>query len=149
MGPTTTKLAEIFSEVLANLAFMCIDDEPADPTPGALWSEASIGYDGPFKGTLKLWCTSEFQALLAANLLAVEPGTPESEAAAEDAVKEFMNIVCGQYVTACYGTNDVYNLTIPKVKRLEFSPDWSQDGGEDVHHFNVEQFQVRIMHIPN
>jgi len=118
----TATLATIFSEVLANLAFMFTDEDIADPTPGNVWLETTIGYSGTAVGTLVLRCTEDFSTLLAANLLGADPNDDDTKLIGNDAVKEFMNIVCGQYVTAAYGTEEVFNLTIPKIVELSETP---------------------------
>ena len=42
----TATLTTIFSEVLANLAFMFTDDEPGPPSAGDIWLETFISYQG-------------------------------------------------------------------------------------------------------
>ncbi len=127
----TATLATIFSEVLANLAFMFTDEVAADVATGDLWLETTIAYKGPHKGTLRFRCSSNFSIQLAANLLGVDPKDDDAEEAAKDAAKEFMNIVCGQLVTAIHGTDDVFNLTIPEVRELSEVPDLAADDGSE------------------
>jgi len=110
--------------VLADLAFMFTDEvgEPppqddADPT-GPVLLETTISYHGPTSGTLTLRCPHEFAVLLAANLLGVDPEDEDSSRKARDAVGEFMNIVCGQFITAVHGTEQVFDLTLPQTREL-------------------------------
>ena len=119
----TATLATIFSEVLANLAFMFTDEDLADPPACDEWLETTIAYSGPVTGALKLRCSRDFSTRLAANLLGLDPDDPDTEQSASDAVKEFMNIVCGQFITAAYGTEEVFNLTIPKIVELPDTSD--------------------------
>ena len=101
-------LTTVFSEVLANLAFMFTDEAPPEPPPGDVWLETTIAYSGPAAGTLRLWCTRGFSTRLAANLLGTDPDTEQST---EDAVKEFMNI--GPQVLTC-GTKYPATHPVPK-----------------------------------
>lgn len=106
-------LAEVLADVLGDLAFMVADDQPADFATGTVWFEGEVRYGGPARGRLRLWCTREFATRLAANLLGIEPEEGNARVGAEDAVREFMNVLCGQLVTAWYGREAVIHLGIP------------------------------------
>jgi chemotaxis protein CheY-P-specific phosphatase CheC len=145
----TATLATIFSEVLANLAFMFSDDHQGEPDPQAQWLRTTIGYEGPnHTGTLCFTCPDGFAALLAANLLGVDPLDAKAENTACDAVKEFMNIVCGQFVTAQFGTEDVFNLTIPNVTVLDEPPSFDESGSGDISVLSVEGHLVQFEYLP-
>lgn len=133
----TATLTTTFSEVLANLAFMFTDQAHGFesvglenvPPPGDVWLETTIGYSGPAAGTLRLQCTRKFSIQLAANLLGADPKDADVEQKAYDAVKEFMNIVCGQFITAAHGTEAVFDLTIPHITVLAEAPHWGDEPG--------------------
>jgi hypothetical protein len=128
---TTKKreLAEIVADVLGDLAFLVGDEEASERMPEDGWLECGISYRGPMSGRLQCWCTRVFATQLAANLLGIEPEDGSAEAAAHDAVQEFMNVVCGQVVTAWYGREPVFNLTIPTVTPCPGAP-----GGKTPEH---------------
>jgi hypothetical protein len=110
-SPTRLSLAEVITAVLGDLAYMISDDQPAPP--GSVWLRGEISYDGPAQGTLSCWCTREFAAQLAANLLGTEVNACDPAPETEDALREFMNVLCGQLVVAWYGKTDVFSLGIP------------------------------------
>ena len=113
--PAKPDVGVLVNEVLGRLAYLIGEDEAP---PGAVftdWLRFEINHCGPTAGTLRCWCTRKFAHQLAANLLGVEPGPEEAAAAAEDACREFINVLCGQLVTAWYGTGAVFTLTIPTV----------------------------------
>lgn len=115
-------LATIVGDVLGDLAFLVGDDERPEPPPGAVWLECCISYSGPLSGRLHCWCTRSFALQLAANLLG---GSPDDDAALDgvgDALGEFMNVVCGQLVTAWHGTDPVFDLSIPTVSECDETP---------------------------
>ncbi len=145
----TATLKAIFSEVLADLAFMFTDDEPGGAAPGEQWLETTIGYYGPACGTLHLSCTRAFCAGLAANLLGVSPDDDNAAAAAEDAVKEFMNIVCGQFITATHGTEEVFNLTIPTIVELYETPSSVGEGSSESTTLSIEGQLVQLLYHPD
>ncbi len=144
----TTNLTEIFSDVLADLAFMMIDDEQLDPPSDTEILETRIEYSGPNRGALKLYCTREFSRTLAGNLLGIDTNDPDVEARAEDAVKEFMNIICGQTVTRLFGTEDVYDLSIPQVDVTFLTSDNSRNDSPDVANLNIEGEWIQLRHDP-
>jgi len=53
---------------------------------------------------------------LSANLLGLEAEDSGAQVGAVDAVREFMNVLCGQLITTWYGKNQVFDLTIPNVR---------------------------------
>lgn len=108
-------LTTVVSNVLGNLAFMITDDEPGELPAGTVWMQGEISYSGPDEGLLRCWCTRDFGIRLAANLLGIESQQGEALMAAEDAVREFMNVLGGQLVTAWHGTEAVFNLSIPTI----------------------------------
>ena len=142
----TATLTAIFSEVLANLAFMFTDEDQIDPPTGEVWLETTIGYCGPVKGTLRLWCTRGFSHCLAENLLGIVEGDDDAEQAANDAVKEFMNIVCGQFITSAYGEEDVFDLTIPQSTELPQAPDLTIPDNADASMLSVDGHLVQLSH---
>ena len=140
----TATLATILSEVLQDLAFMFSDGEEDETTPGEVWLETEIAYEGASCGGLRLLCTRHFAATLATNLLGAEPDHVTNASEAHDAVKEFMNIVCGQLVTAWYGTEDVYNLTIPTIRELPETPPFAAPDTPDVATVYVEGQRLQL-----
>ena len=123
MQQKTATLTTIFSEVLANLAFMFGDDDECAASPSSSWLETTISYQGPVRGTLQLRCPREFSVLLVANLLGTDVEDDGAESKADDAVKEFMNVLCGQFITATHGAEDFFDLAIPEIHELAEAPD--------------------------
>ena len=119
---TNEDLAMLVSEVLGNLAFMVSDDEPAELPPGAVWLQCEVGYQGPVGGTLRCWCTRDFAIQLAANLLGIEPMRGMRKLVRRMPAREFMNVLCGHLVTAWYGSEAIFNLSIPIVKECLETP---------------------------
>ncbi|MFQ5474075.1 MAG: chemotaxis protein CheX [Dehalococcoidia bacterium] len=143
----TTTLTEVFSEVLSDLAFLFTDEDAVETTEDDLWLETVIGYQGSQSGALRLRCTRRFSILLAANLLGADPEDADAEDSADDAVKEFMNIVCGQFVTAVHGTKDVFQLTIPQIAELPGPPDLSGCDGGNSSRMTVEGQPVQLTNL--
>jgi len=143
----TATLREIFSETLANLAFMFTDDDLPFASSGEAWFETSIRYDGPQSGELRLLCDRAFMKDLAGNLLGTDQDDPDADAKGIDAVKELMNILCGQLVTDFYGSDAVFNLSIPECTRLDDPPDLTKPDTEDALTLSVSGSRARLIHL--
>lgn len=144
---TTETLRTILSNVLADLAFMFTEDqEEAGGTTADVWLETEIGYRGPCRGTLRFHCTREFSIQLAANLLGLSPDDPQAESGADDAVREFMNIVCGQLITALHGTEAVFDLTIPVLRELMQMPSFADSESARATNLFVEGQRLHLVY---
>jgi CheY-specific phosphatase CheX len=141
-------LATIFSEVLADLAFLFTDEAPDAVEPDDEWIETAIGYRGPVNGDLTFRCPRRFTHLLAANLLGADAAAGVTPSQADDAVKEFMNIVCGQFVTANHGVEEVFNLTIPAVRVLREAPDFDLPDDDHVSTLYAENCRLQLLCYP-
>lgn len=141
-------LTTVLSDVLANLAFMFTDDGEFEAPVGERWLETSISYEGTVSGALQLICTDSFAVQMAGNLLGLDSEAELTEQEAMDAVKEFMNVLCGQYVTEAYGTEDVFNLTIPEVLELPSTPCLASpdEDSEDVALLSVDNHWMQVTH---
>lgn len=116
-------LAAVAAEVLGELAFMVAEDDPGAARPaGAAWLEGTISYRGPVGGALSLWCPQALATRLAANLLGLEADAGSARVRAADALGEFLNVLCGQLVTAWHGRQAVFNLALPAVRECAGPP---------------------------
>jgi chemotaxis protein CheY-P-specific phosphatase CheC len=75
-------------------------------------------FAGPFTGALILMAPRAFCDQTAANVLGLEADEPEAQRGAEDALKELLNIACGNLLTTLAGEEPVFDLSIPKVEAI-------------------------------
>jgi chemotaxis protein CheY-P-specific phosphatase CheC len=134
----TPQLAAVVLELLGDLAFMVSDDEPGRGPAGRTWMQGEISYEGRASGRLRCWCTREFGVRLAANLLGIEVADAAAQLAAQDAVREFMNVLCGQVVTAWHGTEGVFRLAIPAVSDCAQEPPRQGSDRQRLCRFSIE-----------
>lgn len=120
--PAQRDLGALVSDVLGDMAFMITDATPSAAPTGGVWLVGEIRYHGPVSGTLACWCSRPFGAQLAANLLGLDPTADDARQAADDAMRELLNVLCGHLVTRWFGTDAVFNLSIPSVRDAVDAP---------------------------
>jgi hypothetical protein len=120
MPDTTQLVGESFSRVLESLAFMFADPaERADmPRACECCLRGEIGFRGDGSGALTLMTPLSVAEELASNLLSLEPGECDRDAAC-DALGEVMNVTLGRLLTSLAGAHMVFDLTPPRVAPAE------------------------------
>ncbi len=115
-----TALEDILSAVLQEQAFMfaehCNSDDIETPNPPFMY--ARIKFTGPFDGRLGLVFPRELSIELIANMLGVEAEDIGGDDDAADALKELLNIVCGQFLAAAFGRTLVFDLSTPTIAEI-------------------------------
>jgi len=114
------KLEEIMSKVtidtLEKLAFMfAFPCEGEEGEPSDSIAAGSVSFTGPFSGTLVMTISIEVLRELAANMLGLDDGEETTEDHRSDALKETMNVVCGNLLPAIAGDEVVFDIGVPGV----------------------------------
>jgi hypothetical protein len=85
----------------------------------------SISFTGPLTGSLELIAPAAFGALLAANMLGCDPSDPDAVTRSTDAMKELMNITCGDLLPKIVdGPPRGFEMGLPHIEPLEDRPGW-------------------------
>ncbi len=109
-------VVESTTMVMETSAFMTIwqwTEEDGDlPQPDIA---ATITFTGARDGRLTLRLASEVLPLLSKNMLGDFDESEPSPDAAQDALKEMLNMMCGNVLTAWYGSDPVFKLHPPEV----------------------------------
>ena len=115
------RVSKIFCEVMEKFAFMFGELTPKEDllqTPST-YVRASMTFDGELAGRMTLIVPEALCAVIAANVLGIEPDDALVAARALDALKEILNITCGHVVTDLVGEQPVFELSIPVVSKLD------------------------------
>ena len=111
------KLEEIMSKVtietLEKLAFMFAFPYEGEPRDSMV--AGRVSFTGPFSGTLVMMISIEVLRELAANMLGLDDGEETTEDHRSDALKETMNVVCGNLLPAIAGDEVVFDIGVPGV----------------------------------
>jgi hypothetical protein len=113
-------LAGVFAKTLERSAYMFADPAGKDLVSPPLEDcfEASISFTGPMRGAVSLIMPESLCAEAAAGALGTEPGDKFAGGHGRDAAGELVNMVCGQFLTACAGESAVFQLSSPAVKTI-------------------------------
>jgi chemotaxis protein CheY-P-specific phosphatase CheC len=108
-------LSRVAGETLEKLAFMF--SFPEDERGGMILDSAvaaTVSFTGPFSGTLVMTVSNQLLPELAANMLGVddEETTLDQQ---HDALKETINIICGNLLPAVAGEEAVFNIDAPLI----------------------------------
>ncbi len=114
------KLEEVMSQVtidtLKKLAFIfAFRDEGEEGQPGDAMVGGSVSFKGPFSGTLVVTMSIEVLQELAGNMLGLDDAEETTEDHRSDALKETMNVICGNLLPAIAGDEVVFDIGVPKV----------------------------------
>ena len=124
-------LERTFAEVLERQTFLFSERvEPGDlPAADGPLVEITVDYSGPATGALRLALPAALGALIAANMLGVEPDSREVQAGWQDAAKELANVLCGHVLTARDGPTAIYKLAAPQIEAIDAAR-WSAACGD-------------------
>lgn len=116
-------LSSVFCDAMEKLAFMF--GEPAEgdelfPT-GKNYLTAGMTFTGDMSGEISITVAEEMCMEIAANILGINADEEQAMNLAIDALKEVLNVTCGQVLTAIAGEKALINLSIPQVSELDAS----------------------------
>jgi len=114
----TTAIDEILAretaDTLEKLAFLfAFPGQDAPPDPEAV--TAIVAFKGPFNGHLTVCIAAAALPELTANMLGLDEGEPIAPAQQHDALKETLNIICGNILPAIAGKAAVFDLDPPRI----------------------------------
>ena len=110
-------LEETVSETFEGLAFMFgfpEDDDISVPDNNTVFAQAN--FEGPFSGRLVMAVSRQTVMELAVNMLGLEDEdseiNPDDQA---DALKEAINVICGNFLPAIGGKDVVFDIHPPEI----------------------------------
>lgn len=114
-----------FCRVVAQLAFMFAEPVKQGELPPAAGACVIVRMDfsGTLGGTTQLAVPSSLCVDLATNMLGTELDCEQAAVKGLDALKEVLNVTCGNILTDLAGTEPVFSLTIPTASPLDLA-DW-------------------------
>lgn len=147
---TNSNAGETYSdtvrEVLENMAFVFaepLESDELDNDSGPFF-EVSMGFTGPKKGTIGMVAPVSLCLEMGSNMLG-DDELEDTEPAA-DALKELLNIVCGQFLTKFYGQEPVFDLSVPVIKEITSDDRKSLAANEGAILLEADESQIIAFH---
>ena len=110
------RMSQVAIDTLEKLAFMfAFSDEGGEDLPRDSAVAGSISFTGPFSGTLLVTMSIEVLQELAGNMLGLDDGEETTPDHRSDALKETMNVICGNLLPAIAGDEVIFDIGVPKV----------------------------------
>ncbi len=130
---TRQTLQDVLSEILEQFAFVFAETEPApvdsprEDVPLLTW----IGFIGQRRsGRLTLAASQDLGAEVARNVLGEDDEGSLPRDANRNALQEVVNIACGNLLARLYGTEEMFELSVPECR--EISPEeWNNMAREE------------------
>ena len=110
-------LLQVAEDTFTQLTFMFPEDagyEDPVSTPSDIM--ASVQFKGPFSGVLTIETSFPVLAEMTANMLGSGTGETSKEEKA-DALKEILNVICGNVLPKIGGTTAVFDIGAPQIFR--------------------------------
>ena len=116
---------QVFCDVLERMAFMFGESVDADELPqcSGTFYLTEMSFTGALEGTLSLAVPVEMCMEIAANVLGVDLDADFAQQESCDALKEVLNVTCGNLLTAIAGEEPIFDLEPPQVTELD-EPGW-------------------------
>ena len=113
-------LSNIAIETFEKLAFLfAFPAEEADPGQPDSMVTASVSFAGSFSGLLIMKVSAESLPELAANMLGVDEDEETTSDQQHDALKETLNVICGNLLPEIAERQEVFNIGSPQIVAVE------------------------------
>ncbi len=119
-------LIDVFSDVTEKLAFMFTEEAEKNEfiNNGSHFIQAEITFTGEMAGALSLIVSEEMCSEIATNILGTDPDDKIEKTQSCDALKEVLNVTCGNVLTAFSGDKSTFDLSIPLISEIDVA-EWN------------------------
>jgi len=113
-----TLIKKVLTDVAKEFAFMFADDwsEQQDVMPPYI--NAEMSFSGPYTGKAIMVTAEELCKEMMSNVLGIDEEEIDIEVEPKDALCEFLNIFCGNFLTSLAGTEPVFELQPPSADEI-------------------------------
>ncbi|MEA3279172.1 MAG: chemotaxis protein CheX [Thermodesulfobacteriota bacterium] len=109
-------ISNVAVDTLEKLAFIfSFPEDERDTTGHSSVTAAAISFTGPFTGNLVITFSVSALPELAANMLGLDDEDEVSLDQQYDALKETINIICGNILPAVFGKQSIFNIGSPEI----------------------------------
>ena len=126
-------LTNVVSETLEQFAFVFAESElfPADPPAEDTPLLAEIGFKSSRRsGRLILAASQTLCSEVAQNVMGEDGEDEVSDEASRNALQEVVNITCGNLLAQLYGTEEMFELSVPECRDMS-AEEWKELAGRE------------------
>jgi CheY-specific phosphatase CheX len=114
--PIKQRLHRVAEEILEKLAFMfSFPEDDRDETDYESALAASVSFTGPFSGALVMVVSDQILPELTGNMLGIDDDEGTSLEQRHDALKELINVICGNLLPAIAGKHSIFHVNAPTI----------------------------------
>ena len=124
-------LTRVAQETFETLAFMYSVHEQDSPTGPPVTAE--VWFRGPVHGRLVLTVSDTMLPALGTNMLGCDDTQAASDEQQRDALKEVLNVICGNLLPILYNQYDVFDVQAPVLPATPTPHDVPIDGQARLH----------------
>ena len=121
------KLRDAAVQTFEELAFIFATGEdtlPEDPGPTRT---VTVVFSGIWEGAIRLQTPSDMLAVVAAGMLGLDESVPVSAEQQDDALKELLNVICGNLLPVLAGREPVFRVGTPYIQTPDAPEQWDAD----------------------
>ena len=112
-------LSRVAIDTFEKLAFMfAFPDEGDGTAPLEEAVCAGVGFSGPFSGEVDIRISDAVLPELGANMLGMDDEQNVTTEQKQDALKEALNVICGNFLPAIAGEEPIFNMEMPRILSL-------------------------------
>ncbi len=113
-------VSNVVIDVLEDLAFMFGEQVDKDEIPftDSDYIQVAMTFSGPSKGQLSLTVPEDMSAVIASNILGMDLDESSVSENDYDALKEVLNVICGQIITSLEGEEPIFDLSVPENRSI-------------------------------
>jgi chemotaxis protein CheY-P-specific phosphatase CheC len=143
---TREKISESFCDVLEKMAFMFGELIGTDDLPpaGDKYYRTHMSFKGAMNGSLAMAVPEQMCAEVAANVLGVDLDSEMADEQSCDALKELLNVACGNILIAIAGEEPLFDLQPPEIELIGKDRWRTILDDEDTLAFNVDENPVLL-----
>lgn len=112
-----TTVCDVFEKLSFMFGELAAPDELPEPVERNV--KASMTYSGDMSGTFSIVVPDDVCPEIAANVLGTDQDDEIVTVQAGDALKEMLNVMCGNILTAIAGEEPVFDLSVPEVSDVD------------------------------
>lgn len=107
-------LRRVAEDVMEKLAFL-LSFGSEESSQSDTFAAASISFSGSVRGTLIMTISDQVLPQLAGNMLGLDDDEETTNEQQQDAVKELINVICGNLLPAISGKQHIFHIEPPRL----------------------------------